>query len=103
MLQVMDVEEIFILWFASTRILLIAFFLSIAVNINIFLSLHLFLFFLSIFFLEGPIFFAITNNPCQFVAEFLAVGPFVFLAEVLVLSLLVLFELALDADNIENN
>ena len=35
--------------------------------------------------------------------KFLTEGPFVFLAKVLVLSLLILLELALDADNIENN
>ena len=35
--------------------------------------------------------------------QFLTVDPFVLLAEVLVLSLLILLELALDVDNIENN
>ena len=110
-LQVINVEVIWILWFTSACILPIAFnscrnILTITIAFyvhNVFIVLHFLLFLLSAFFLNCTNFLSITNNSRQFMAEFLTIGPFVFFAKVLVLSLLILLELALDADDVKND
>ena len=110
-LQVINVEVIWILWFTSACILPIAFnscryilTITSAFNVHdVFIVLHFLLFLLSAFFLNCTNFLSITNNSSQFMAEFFTIGPFIFFAKVLVLSLLILLELALDADDVKND